>query len=181
MRRQSFRSTTCDHKRRGISSKANTSIAVDQQYDRIDFYTSISRAIFEELCIDPFKQMATPVERVPQDVMLDNGTIREVVLVGGSTRIPTETKLLNSLFHIKKTSKSINLDQDVTRGMLSLPVSLLRWDEKKDKDVLLDVVPLTLGIEAAGGVTIALIPRNTTVPKKKSHVFATYADSLSVS
>ena len=108
--------TACERAKRNLSSSANASIEVDQLYDSIDFYTSISRAKFEELCIDLFKQTITPVERVLQDAKLDKGAIHEVVLVGGSTRIPKVVQLLKDFFNGKEPNKSINPDEAVAYG-----------------------------------------------------------------
>ena len=117
--------TACERAKRNLSSSANASIEVDQLYDSIDIYTSISRAKFEELCIDLFKQTITPVERVLQDAKLDKGAIHEVVLVGGSTRIPKVVQLLKDFFNGKEPNKSINPDEAVGTGQSSRRASLL--------------------------------------------------------
>ena len=169
--------TACECAKRNQSWSVNASIEVDLLYDSIDF-SSISCAKFEEPCIDLFKQTITPVERVLQDAKLDKGAIHEVVLVGGSTRIPKVVQLLKDFFNGKEPNKSINPDEAVAYGA-AVQASILAGgsDEKTDNVLLLDVAPLTLGSETAGCVMTALIPRNTTVPTKKSQVFSTYADN----
>ena len=139
--------TACERAKRNLSSSVNASIEGDQLYDSIDFYTSISRAKFEELCIDLFKQTITPVERVLQDAKLDKGAIHEVVLVGGSTRIPKVVQLLKDFFNGKEPNKSINPDEAVAYGA-AVQASILAGgsDEKTDNVLLLDVAPLTLGL-----------------------------------
>ena len=129
---------------------------------------SHSRAKFEGLCIDRFKQMITPVEHVLQDAELDKGMIREVVLVGGSTRIPKVVQPLKDLFNGKEQDKLINSDEAVVYGA-AVQASILAggFDQKTDNVLLLDVAPLTLGVETACSVTTTLIPMNTTVPRSR--------------
>ena len=167
--------TACERAKRNLSSSANASIEVDQLYDSIDFYTSISRAKFEELCIDLFKQTITPVERVLQDAKLDKGAIHDVVLVGESTRIPNVVQLPKDSIDGKEPNKSINPDEAVAYGAaVQASIRAGGSDEKTDNVLLLDVAPPTLGIETACGVMTALIPRNTTVPTKSFSSWTTF-------
>jgi len=170
--------TAAETAKRTLSAATTANVELDSLYDGIDFITTITRAKFENLCDDLFRQTMIPVEQVLRDSKLSKSQIDDIVLVGGSTRIPKIQQLLSEFFNGKELCKTINPDECVAYGA-AVQAAILSGskDSKISELLLLDVCPLSLGLETAGGVMTKLVHRNTTLPTKKSQTFSTYSDN----
>jgi heat shock protein 1/8 len=171
--------TACENAKRCLSSSSTANIEIDSLFDGIDFHTSLSRAKFEDLCIDLFRSTLIPVQKVLEDAKVSKSQIDEIVLVGGSSRIPKIQELLQTFFNGKDLCKSISPDESVAYGA-AVQAAILTGQTgggAASEILLIDVAPLSLGIETSGNMMTPIIDRNTTIPCTKSKIFSTFSDN----
>lgn len=169
--------TACERAKRTLSSATSATVEVEALHSGIDFSTTVTRALFESLNADLFQNCMVALQQALKDAKMSKANIHEVVLVGGSTRIPKIQSMLSEFFNGKELCKSVNPDEVVAQGA-ALQAAVLSGQATELGDLLLlDVAPLTLGVEASGNIMAPIIPRNTTIPARKSQIFSTYSDN----
>lgn len=170
--------TACERAKRTLSVSSSANVEIDSLFEGIDFNTSITRARFEDLCGDYFRNCLLPVEKVLRDAKISKQDVNEIVLVGGSTRIPKIQSLIKDFFNGKEPCKSINPDESVAHGA-AVQAAVLSGNGGSiaDEILLIDVTPLSLGIETSGNMMTNIIDRNSTIPCKKNKTFSTYQDN----
>jgi len=170
--------TVCESAKKTLSSSTTAQIEVDSLYKNVDFSTTITRAKFESLCNDFFEKTMRPVEQALKDAGVSKSEVAEIILVGGSTRIPKIQSMLKDFFNGKDLCKSVNPDECVAYGA-AIQAAILSGvkDEKIDDIIMIDVIPLSVGLETAGGMMTKLIEKNSTIPINKKQVFSTYSNN----